>query len=140
MASKVPVNPNPITDKEIDAFPIITLAFVGDSVQTLYERTAVCYAGCAKPNVLHKMVSKKVSAVAQADAMKNLLDCLNEREMDIYKRARNVSPHTLPKHVDQNVYRVATGFEAVIGYLYLTGEADRLEEILSLAYKEKETI
>ncbi len=140
MPNNVPKNTHPLTDKEIDAMPIITLAFVGDSVQTLIERARVAYAGCAKPNVLHKLVADKVSARAQAEAVKRVLDLLTPRETDIYKRARNVHPHTLPKNADQNTYRVASGFEAVVGYLYLNGQEERLGELLSLAYEKKETI
>ncbi len=140
MANRVPKNSCPLCDGDIDAMPIITLAFVGDSVQTLYERTSVIHAGCAKPNVLHKQVASKVSARAQAEAAKNILPVLTDREQDVYKRARNVKPHTLPKNADQNTYRVASGLEAVIGYLYLTGQEDRLQELLEIGYKEKETL
>ncbi len=136
----MPYNPSPMTDKEIDGIPIITLAFVGDSVQTLYERASIAHTGCAKPGVLHKLVADKVSARAQAEAIKNILPILTTKESEIYKRARNVRPHTLPKNADQNTYRVASGLEAVIGYLYLKGQADRLQELLDIGYPPKETI
>ncbi len=140
MANKIPENKAPILDKEIDTYPILTLAFIGDSVQTLYEKVSIVHTGCAKPSVLHKQVAKKVSAVAQAEACKNVLESFTARELEIYKRARNVKPNTLPKNADQNIYRVATGFEAVIGYLYLTGDVDRLAQLLEKAYPQKEII
>ncbi len=137
MRNTVPKNPSVITDKEIDLIPIISLAFVGDAVQTLMERTRVVEGSTAKTQFLHKIVASKVNANRQAEAVKELLPLFTERETMIFKRARNVSPRNLPKHSDQNSYRISSGFEAVIGYLYLTGQEERIFELLSVAYKEE---
>lgn len=137
MREVIPNIPRPITDTDIDAMNIIVLSFVGDSVQTLYERTLVAETYGGKAGELHKMVSEMVNAGRQAEAARAFAELLNEREAEIYKRARNVKPKTLPKHSTQDVYRAASGFEAVVGYLYLTGQNDRLAVVLDEAYGRK---
>lgn len=134
MRDAIPVIPRPLTEAEIDAMSVIVLSFVGDGVQTLYERTRAAETFSGKAGQLHKMVSGMVNAKRQAEAAKAFMGLLNERETEIYKRARNVKPNTLPKHTTQDVYRAASGFEAVVGYLYLTGQNDRLAVVLDDAY------
>lgn len=137
MYNTVPRNPSVLTEKEIDAIPIIALAFVGDAVQTLTERSRVVGETSAKTHVLHKLVASKVNANRQAEASRTIMESLTERESVIFKRARNVSPRNIPRHADQNSYRASSGLEAVIGYLYLTGQEARLGELLSLAYEQQ---
>jgi len=75
-----------------------------------------------------------VKAKAQSTAMLAILAHLSEEETDIYKRGRNTNIHTVPKNADMNDYRQATGLEALVGYLYLTGQNERLTEVLELAF------
>lgn len=137
MREAIPEIPRPITEAEVDAMNVIVLSFVGDGVQTLYERTLAAETYGGKSGELHKMVSRMVNATRQAEAARAFSELLNERETEIYKRARNVKPKTLPKHSTQDVYRAASGFEAVVGYLYLTGQNDRLAVVLDTAYGRK---
>ncbi len=134
MRDAIPVIPRPLTEAEIDAMSVIVLSFVGDGVQTLYERTLAAETFAGKAGQLHKMVSGMVNAKRQAEAARAFSELLNERETEIFKRARNVKPNTLPKHTTQDVYRAASGFEAVVGYLYLTGQNERLAVVLDGAY------
>lgn len=137
MREALPRVSRPITEAEVDAMNIIVLSFVGDGVQTLYERTLVAETFGGKAGELHKMVSRMVNASRQAEAARTFSELLNERETEIYKRARNVKPKTLPKHSTQDEYRAASGFEAVAGYLYLTGQNERLAVVLDEAYGRK---
>lgn len=134
MRNAVPEIPAPVTEAEIDAMSVIVLSFVGDGVQTLYERTRAAEICGGKAGTLHKMVSERVNAKRQAEAARAFAEFLNPRETEIYKRARNVKPKTLPKHATQDVYRASSGFEAVVGYLYLTGQSERLAAVLEEAY------
>ena len=111
-----------------------TLAFVGDGVYELYVRTPLMKFGSLNVNKLHKLAINYVKAAAQAKSVKSILELLNEEELSIYKRGRNAKSATVPKNADMTDYRMATGFEALVGYLYLCGAESRLYEIMSLAY------
>lgn len=108
----------------------LVLAFVGDSVQQLYVRTRLAAGSTKKAGELHKLAVREVKAVAQADILLKLLPALTEEEMDIYKRARNSKPSTIAKHASVIEYKMASGFEAVLGFLYLTGRSERLAQML----------
>ena len=83
---------------------------------------------------LHKQSIKFVSAKAQAISILNIEEMLNEDEVAIYKRGRNAKSATVPKNADVTQYRQATGFEALVGYLYLSQKNERLSEIMEAAY------
>ena len=83
---------------------------------------------------LNKEALHFVTAVAQSDAIERLLPVLSEKETEIYKRGRNQHSASIPKSASAAQYRRATGFEALIGYLYLEGKEDRLKEVLNMAY------
>jgi ribonuclease-3 family protein len=84
---------------------------------------------------LHKEAVKYVKAQAQAESIKAIMETLSEEELWVFKRGRNAKSATVPKNADVNDYRLATGFEALIGYLYLEGKTERLAEICDLAMK-----
>jgi ribonuclease-3 family protein len=84
-------------------------------------------------NFLHKETVKYVKAKAQAESVKRIYDFLTEEEKDVVRRGRNVKSNTMPKGVEVQAYRYATGFEALLGYLYLAGEFERLKNILELS-------
>lgn len=114
----------------------LTLAYVGDAIYEIYVREYLVRMGIAKPNNLHKLSTQYVSAKAQAMVMQVMLDnaFLTEKEVEIYKRGRNTKSATSAKNTDILTYRVATGFEAVLGYLHLEKQTDRLEEIITFCF------
>lgn len=134
MPDFIPCYPSPVTEREaVETSPLV-LAFIGDAVQTLYERTLAALLLGQKPHELHRAVSRVVSATAQSEAWKRVADSLTDDETAVYKRARNSKSGTSAKNASIVDYRVATGFEAVVGYLYLTGKHARLETVLKRAY------
>lgn len=120
-----------LSEEEALALPPLSLAFIGDSVQSLYERSAVTIGSDLPTGKLHTMVTQKVKAVSQADKVKGLIDKMTPTEADLFRRARNCRIHTSAKHAEIGEYRYASGYEAVLGYLYLTGKTERLLEFLS---------
>ncbi|MCG4435956.1 ribonuclease III [Erysipelothrix rhusiopathiae] len=107
------------------------LAFVGDAVLSLQVRQYLVEQGITKTKQLQETSVKFVSAMAQADYMKTLLDrnALTEEEMGIYKRGRNSKSASMAKNADVMSYRIATGFEALWGYLHMEGHQERLDEL-----------
>lgn len=136
MLDYLPNFSTPIDKNEARQISPLVLAFIGDGVQTLFVRTGLVLNTTYSTNNLHKMTSNKVKAVSQAKQVDILLDVFNEDELAIYKRARNSSPNTLAKNATVADYKKASGLEAVIGYLYLTGEHDRLNYLLEISNLE----
>ena len=120
-----------LSNKEALALPPLSLAFIGDSVQSLYERSVVTIGSDLPTGKLHKMVTQKVKAVSQADKVKTLMEKMTPEESDLFRRARNCKIHTSAKHAEISEYRYASGYEAVLGFLYLTGQTERLFEFLN---------
>ena len=112
------------------------MAFVGDAVYTLFVRTYFCENDKVKSRVLHKKVIDFVKATAQSQALDDIMDILTDYEKDIVRRARNTKVNSMAKHAKMIEYKKSTGFEALLGYLYLTGKQDRLNEILHLAVQD----
>ncbi len=106
-----------------------TLAFIGDAVMTLRVREMFVKQGYQKPNQLHRLTSSWVSAKAQAKFVTKLMDMnfFTEEELQIIRRGRNATLHTMAKNADVATYRLATGLEAIIGYYQIYGEQERLE-------------
>ncbi len=119
-------------------YSAISLAYIGDTVYDLFVRCTILKKGERQINDIHNDAIKAVSAKAQARSVHNIEEFLTEEEMGILKWGRNAKSGRVPKNADAVDYRWATGFEALVGYLYLKGELERLEEILSLAYLNKE--
>lgn len=111
----------------------LVLAYVGDAFFTLYVRTRLLTYEQNKVRVLHNYDSKIVSAVMQASAVRALEGELTEEEWDVIRRGRNAKS-TVPKSASVSEYRYSTGFEAMLGYLYLSGNKDRLSEIAEKAF------
>ena len=109
----------------------LSLAFVGDAVYTLYARAKVIQHSDAKNGVLHTEATKLVKASGQAEFADAILDLLTEEEMGVYKRARNSKVHSVAKHATMGDYKKATGFEALLGFLYLTGQDERIKFLLN---------
>ena len=117
-------------EQEVNLMPPLTWAYVGDCVYELYIRTDLVNKTKLKPHKLHIETIKYVKAKAQADILKRIEENLTEKEQDIVRRGRNAENHHLPKNANVQDYMYSTAFEALIGYLYLTKQNDRLKEIL----------
>lgn len=113
------------------------LAHIGDCVFELMVRSYLVYHGASTAGGLHKSTVKYVSAPAQAEAVKKIKDYLTDEETAIYKRGRNSRVNTVPKNAKPSQYHAATGLETLFGYLYLTGEKDRLDELFSIIMENK---
>lgn len=116
----------------------LALAYVGDAIYEVYIRDYLVSTGQTRPNQLHKMATHYVSAKAQAFLMDGMLsgDLLTEEEELFYRRGRNSKSHTSAKNADITTYRIATGFESLMGYLHLTQQQDRLEELIDWCIKK----
>ena len=125
--------------KEVDirTYSPLTLAYIGDGIFDLIVRTVVVGRGNANVGNLHKKTSHVVKAQTQAKMIGQLLPYLTEEEADIYRRGRNAHSPTMAKNATMSDYRKATGLEALIGYLYLE---DQLERILFLIQKGMEQL
>lgn len=113
----------------------IVLAFVGDAVYSLFVREKLAFSSDKKAGELNKLAIESVKATAQAEFVKSLLDLFTEQELAIFKRARNAKKNTRAKSASVAEYNVSTGFEAVLGYLYIIGDIDRLNFLLNKGYK-----
>lgn len=117
---------------DINNINVIVLAYLGDAIYEVYIRESLINKGINKVERLQEESVKYVSAKGQAKILDNLINTgiLNEEETDIVKRGRNYKRSAHPKNTDIVTYKYATGFETLIGYLYLTNK-DRLNEILN---------
>ena len=115
-------------EKAVQEKPL-ALAFVGDSVFDLYVREYVRASGL-NTHMLHRETVKFVSAHAQAEAFIAIEAQLTPQEEYIYRRGRNTKPTTVPKNAGVKDYRSATGLETLVGYLFLTGQLERLDELM----------
>ena len=112
----------------------LTLAYMGDAVYDQYVRTCLVTAFAHESaHVLHLRATRIVRASAQAHAMMAIYEDLTDEERAVYRRGRNANTASVPKNADVGQYRIATGFEAVLGYVYLSGDTARLQALLTLA-------
>ena len=114
-----------IKDKDIRSFSPLTLAYIGDAIYEVVIRTIIVEKGNAPVNKLHHKASSLVKATAQKESMEIILPLLSSEEEAVFKRGRNAKSYTSAKN-----YRIATGFEALMGYLYLTGKNERMLELI----------
>ena len=113
----------------------LVLAYIGDGVYELFVRNKIIFEHPdMPPHKLHILSSSHVKAKAQSNSMTVIEELLSEEELSIYKRGRNAKSSTVPKNADVNDYRRATGFEALIGFLYLNKEVERLDELMEIAF------
>ena len=116
--------------KELLSTNLLPLAFIGDSVHTLFVRDYILKSGNLKLENYH---NKSSQASSQAKALEKIIPLLNEDESEIVRRARNAKPKHQAKNASSADYSYATAFEALIGYLYITENKDRLDEILKIS-------
>lgn len=107
----------------------LVLAYEGDAAYELKVRTFLLEHSDGNVNTLHRKASEFVSAAAQSAFMEFLEPVLSEEEIEIYHRGRNAKSHSRPKNAEMICYRRATGFECLFGFLYLSGQTERIEQL-----------
>lgn len=124
--------PNPLS------LPPLTLAYVGDSVFELYVRNRLIAQGRTKVGDLHRAAVRYVQASAQAATLAEISHDLSSVEQDVVRRGRNAKGHGAPKNARPGDYAAATAFEALLGFLFLSGEEERLGKLLQAAVRHLE--
>lgn len=123
--------------KNVNEINSLALAYLGDSIYELYIRTYLIDKGINKVNTLQEESKKFVSAKSQALILNKINEYLTNEEIDIVKRARNHKSHKSPKNTDIVTYKLSTGLEALFGYLFLTKQNKRIDELMNLIVGEK---
>ncbi len=119
-----------IENIDIVNYSPLVLAYIGDAVYEIVIRTYVVTKSNMQVNKLHKKTSSLVKAQAQSEIINSLMEDLTEEEKRIYKRGRNAKSVTMAKNATMSEYRTATGFEALMGYLYLNKQSDRMLSLI----------
>ena len=123
-----------VTDGKARNISPVTLAFLGDAVYSLYVREKLVLSTDFGTGTLQKLTSSEVSAHGQSGLLEKIIPLFTEEEADIFRRGRNAKKPTKSKNASVAEYNRSTGFEAVLGYLYLTGRLERISRLLS--YKD----
>jgi ribonuclease-3 family protein len=121
-----------IGDVDVRTYSPLALAYIGDGIFDLVIRTVIVGKGNTKASQLHYQTSHIVKAQSQALMIEALEEELTEEEADVYRRGRNAKSPTMAKNATMSDYRKATGFEALMGYLYLTDRFERVVELTKL--------
>ena len=127
-----------LENTDIRTYSPLTLAYIGDAIYELVIRTILVEKGNTQVNKLHQRASKLVKASAQSAIIEKLKPYLTDEEMGGFKRGRNAKSFTMAKNASMSDYRRATGFEALMGYLYLTEQWDRMLELIKIGITEGE--
>jgi len=122
--------------EDVEQLSPLVLAYIGDAVYEVFIRTLLVSEGNAPVHKLHKRSIDFVKAKAQSDIVHGIMESLSLEEQDIVRRGRNAKSGTIPKNADVTEYKYATGFESLIGYLYLKKEYSRLIQVLKMAVSE----
>ena len=118
-----------LTDDQLRAISSIGLAHMGDAVFEILVRTWLCAHGKATGKGLHQATIRLVCAESQAEKAERILPLLTEEEMAVFKRGRNAQVHTVPGHASRAQYGEATALEALLGWLWLRGQKDRIGQL-----------
>ena len=131
--------PSPSLDeKEARLVGALELAYLGDTIYDLFVRTRLIYAGSVKE--IHRAAVQEVNATAQAAFARAILPLLTEAESDVFRRGRNAhAHHQAPKAASVSDYAAATGLESLLGYLYLTGNFTRINELFGASARPAES-
>ena len=127
-----------LVEQDIRTYSPLTLAYIGDAIFELVVRTVLVERKNTQAEKLHKAATKIVKAETQALMIEALKDDLTEEELAVFKRGRNAKAVTRAKNATMSEYRRATGFEALIGYLYLKGDMERMIELIHLGVEKAE--
>ncbi|MCR5321995.1 MAG: ribonuclease III [Lachnospiraceae bacterium] len=128
-----------LEEKDVNAMPALTLAYLGDCIYELVIRTMLVERGTTHVSDLNKAAVGYVKASAQKDMFHAIEDMLDEEEMSVFRRGRNVKSSSCPKNASVTDYHTATGFEALMGYLYLKGRYERLTGLIKTGIDKKES-
>ena len=126
-----------LEDTDIRTYSPLTLAYIGDTIYELVIRTILVEKGNTQVNKLNQRANRLVKASAQSEMIEKLKPHLTEEEMAVFKRGRNAKSYTMAKNATMSDYRRATGFEALMGYLYLTEQWERMLELIKLGMTEE---
>ena len=126
-----------LEDRDLRTYSPLTLAYIGDGIYDLVIRTILVKKGNCPVNQLHRRASSLVKASAQSAMMEILEPVLTEEEHSVYRRGRNAHSATMAKNATMADYRRATGFEALMGYLYLKEDYQRMLELIRLRLEEE---
>lgn len=126
----------PLNEVELRTYSALSFAYIGDSVYDMIIRTMVVSKGNNRPNKYHREVIKYVNAKAQTEMMGIIKEYLTEEELTMFRRGRNSKTISPAKNQSHHDYRIATGFEALVGYLYLAGRMERIMELVEIGLKE----
>ena len=124
--------------QDMKTYSPLTLAYIGDAIYELVVRTVLVERGNTQVKKLHQRASRLVKASAQSAMIETLKPYLTEEEMSVFKRGRNAKVATMAKNATMSDYRRATGFEALMGYLYLTEQWERMLELMKIGIREVE--
>ena len=127
-----------LEEQDIRTYSPLTLAYIGDAIFELVVRTVLVERKNTQAEKLHKAATKIVKAETQALIIESLKEDLSDEELAVYKRGRNAKAVTRAKNATMSEYRRATGFEALMGYLYLKGDMERLMELIHLGVEKAE--
>ena len=127
----------PLEEKEIRTYSALSFAYIGDAVFDLVIRTMMVTKGNVRTNKYHQKVTGIVNAASQTRMAERILPCLSEEETTIFRRGKNAKPMSMAKNQSRHDYRIATAFETLIGYLYLTGRMDRIIELVEMGLEEE---
>ena len=127
-----------LVEQDIRTYSPLTLAYIGDAIFELVVRTVLVERKNTQAEKLHKAATKIVKAETQALMIEALKEDLTEEELAVFKRGRNAKAMTRAKNATMSEYRRATGFEALMGYLYLKGDMERMIELIRLGVEKAE--
>ena len=127
----------PLTEKELRGYSSLGLANIGDCILELFVRTMVVTKGNDKANHYHQKTIGYVNAAAQTEMMEIIKPLLTDEEKAVFRRGKNAKSLSPAKNQSSHDYHIATGFEALMGYLYLSGQMERLEELIRICLSEK---
>ena len=125
-----------LPEDDIRAISSIGLAHIGDGVYELLVRTYLCAHGKATGKGLHRATVQLVCAPEQARRAQRILPLLTEEEQEVYRRGRNAHVHAIPQHASRTEYQQATALEALLGWLYLSGHRERINELFETMMEE----
>ena len=125
-----------IKEKDVGQLSPLVLAYIGDAVYEVFIRTMLVSQGSLPVHMLHKRSTGFVKAKAQSDIVHRIMAFFTPEELDIVRRGRNAKSGTIPKNADVTEYKYATGFESLIGYLYLKKDFTRLIRVLNMSVSE----
>lgn len=126
-------------ETDVRTYSPLTLAYIGDAIYDLVIRTILVERGNMPVNKLHKQASQLVKAGTQSEMIERMQPHFTPEEESVYKRGRNAKSYTMAKNATMADYRRATGFEAVMGYLYLTDQMERLIDLVKIGLEKEES-